>query len=104
MGGGGEQQPREPEHDAGGDHCHHCPELHGRDFADDVVSVCNAPEQPDLISDDGGDHAREQRVVAHAADGEHFEAKYCSGQRCAEDRSETCADACHEHDSAIFAA
>ena len=66
-----------------------------------VGRMVNAPGGASPVADDAGDETGDEGVVAHAADGEHFEAEHHAGQGGAEDGAEAGADAGHEQDARV---
>ncbi|SFQ12497.1 hypothetical protein SAMN05216190_13423 [Pseudomonas borbori] len=63
----------------------------------------HSPGLPHLVSNDCRNHAREERVVTHTSDGQHFKAEQGPGKRGAEDGRKASTNTGHENPPAIFA-
>ena len=69
-----------------GDHCgEDAFDVDLRDRGHAVDCVVDSPGIGHQVSDEGGDHAGGQGLVAEAADGEYFDAEEGAGQRRSED-------------------
>ena len=73
-----------------------------RDEGDVVGCVVDAPERAREIADEAGDEHGDQGVVADVTDDEHLQGEDGSGERGAEDRTETGGDAGQQEDAAVF--
>jgi hypothetical protein len=63
--------------------------------------VVHAQQRWHQVAHDGRDEARQDRVIAQTADRKHFQSKYGTGQRRAEHRRETGAEARHQQDAPV---
>jgi hypothetical protein len=61
----------------------------------------HAPGPGGEVADEGCQEAGRNCGITQAADGQHFNAEYSTGQRRSKDRSEAGADAGHEQDAAV---
>ena len=100
----GKQHADDAERDAGDERGQQPERRRMRNERDDVERVMNAERTGNDLADDGGDEAREDRVVAHAPDGEHFQPEHRTGERRTEDRGKAGADARHQQNPPLFLA